>query len=75
MMLELAQVLPMDTPMGKADAHFVIDYGSESHLLWVCFMRETGECRTFQNPDVRLERNWTMGTRAADGNDTRQRGL
>ena len=32
-------------------AHAVIDYGPEHHLLWVCFLNESGECivATLQN--------------------------
>lgn len=62
MILELRQQLPLITPLGKGRAFFMIDYGSEENLLWVCFMIETGECRTFKNQDVRLEKNETMGT-------------
>lgn len=63
MLKELRQPLPLDTPKGPAYAHFVIDRGTESHLEWVCFMRETGECWTFQNPLIRLQPNFTMGIR------------
>lgn len=63
MLTELAKPLPLDTPKGPAWAHFVVDYGSEHHLMWVCFVRATGECWTFANPEVRLEKNATMGVR------------
>ncbi len=63
MVTELRQPLTLDTPKGKAVALFVIDYGSENHLLWVCFLKESGECWTFANPEVRLEANETMGVR------------
>lgn len=53
----------MDTPKGKAWAHFLIDRSQDHHLEWVCFICETGECWTFQNPAVRLEKNETMGIR------------
>lgn len=67
MILELRQPLPLRTPRGKALAYFVIDMGTESHLQWVCFMRDSGECRTFRNPDVRLEANETMGVSNGGG--------
>lgn len=63
MITELLQPLPLDTPKGKAWAHFLIDYGTEHHLLWVCFLRESGECWTFRNPEIRLEKNVTMQVR------------
>ena len=56
--------LPLDTPRGPAWAHFLIDYGSEHHLLWVCFLSDTGECWAFANPDIRLQPNPTLGIRA-----------
>jgi hypothetical protein len=49
------------TPKGKAWAHFVIDYGMEHDLLWVCFQNDTGECWTWNNKDVRLDQNFTYG--------------
>jgi hypothetical protein len=62
-MLQLDPVIPLTTPKGPAYAHLVLDYGSEHHLLWVCFVKATGECWTFPNPEVRLEANATMGVR------------
>ena len=44
-------------------AHFLIDPGQEHHLQWVCFIDETGECWTFSNPEVRLQKNPTMRIR------------
>jgi hypothetical protein len=64
MILQLNPPIPLDSPKGPADAHLVIDYGQEHSLLWVCFVRATGECWTFPNRDVRLEKNITSGTRA-----------
>jgi hypothetical protein len=61
MIQQLNPPLPLVTPRGKADAHFVIDYGPEAHLIWVCFIRDTGECWSYQNRDVRIEPNPTLG--------------
>ncbi len=60
MILQLNPQLPLLTPKGKAYAHFLIDYSQEHDLLWVCFIRDTGECWTFPNPQVRLEANETL---------------
>lgn len=54
--------IPLETPFGRGMAEFVIDYGPDWHLLWVVFVDATGECRTVKNPDVRLQRNETLGT-------------
>ena len=64
MMLELQQPLPLDTPQGPAWAHFLLDYGSEHHLLWVCFLCADGSCWSFPNPQVRLQKNMSLGVRA-----------
>lgn len=65
MLTQLNPPLPLDTPKGKALAHFVIDYGPEHHLMWVTFVDATGECWTWPNPKVRAQGNITMG-RATD---------
>lgn len=63
MILQLNPPLPMKTPKGSAMAHFLIDYGPEHHLLWVCF-QESGECWTWQNPDILACENITFGRTA-----------
>ncbi len=64
MMLQLNPPLPLDTPKGPADAHFVIDYGSEGHILFVTFVRHSGECWTWQARECQLEKNVTGGIRS-----------
>lgn len=63
MIIQLNPIIPLDTPKGPADAHFLIDYGSEANLLFVTFVRETGEQWTWPSKDVRLEKNITGGIR------------
>ena len=53
----------METSKGGGWAHFVIDYGPETALLWVVFMDADGACWTVPNPEVRMSFNWTMGRR------------
>lgn len=61
MIIQLDPTIPLETPKGRGFAHFVIDYGQEHHLFWVVFIDETGDCWTFDNPQVRLQANSTMG--------------
>lgn len=61
MILELNKEIWLDTPKGLGLAHFIIDNGPESHIKWVCFMQKTGECWTFENPEVRADKNITLG--------------
>jgi len=46
---------------GKGIAHAVIDYGPEHNLLWVTALDETGEIWCVPNPQIRMQRNWSMG--------------
>ncbi len=61
MIIQLHCPLPLNTPKGKAWAHFIIDNGIESHLQWVCFQDDTGECWTWENPEIRAQQNITLG--------------
>ncbi len=59
--LQLDPPLPLLTPKGPGFAHLVIERGIEAHLEWVVFLDESGECWTFENPDVRMQSNLTLG--------------
>lgn len=61
MITQLNPPLPLTTPKGKAWAYFVIDYGQEHDLFWICFQDETGECWTWSNRDIRIQTNTTLG--------------
>ena len=65
MILQLDPPLPMETSRGAGLAHFMIDYGPESHLMWVVFMNADGACWTVPNPEVRMQANWSMQRRPA----------
>lgn len=73
MLTQLNPPLPLKTPKGDGLAHFVIDYGPESHLMWVVFMDADGACWTVPNPEVRLSPNWTMGRRPEKPGEQPQR--
>lgn len=60
MILELAQLIWVTTPKGRARALFLIDYGPESDLQWVC-AQATGEVWTWSNWDIRVADNITLG--------------
>jgi hypothetical protein len=63
MITQLNPPLPMETTKGGGWAHFVIDYGPETALLWVVFMDADGACWTVPNPEVRMSFNWSIGRR------------
>ena len=64
-LLQLEPSIPLITPKGAGRAVVLIDYGIEEHLLWVCFIDDTGECWTFQNRDIKAQPNLTMGAKRA----------
>jgi hypothetical protein len=61
MMLQLEPHIPVNTPKGSAWAIALIDNGVQWDLQWVTFIKETGECWTFRNQDIRLGSNYTQG--------------
>jgi hypothetical protein len=61
MMLQLNPPIPVTTPKGKALAHVLIDYGIEYDLMWVCFNHSDGQCWTWGNKDIKIEKNITIG--------------
>lgn len=62
-MIQLNPTVPLETPKGKGFAHFLIDYGQEHDLIWVVFLDISGECWSFRNHEVRLQKNITMGVK------------
>lgn len=61
MIHQLNPPLPVITPKGKAWAHIVIDYGPEADLIWVCFLDENGQCWSYRNSEIRIQKNETIG--------------
>lgn len=65
MIIQLNPTIPLLTPKGPGFAHFLIDPGQEHHLIWVVFIDKTNECWSFQNPEIRIQNNITMGRKTA----------
>lgn len=61
MIKQLSPTIPMISPKGPCIAHFLIDYGEEHHLMWVVAQSDSGEFWTWPNPDVRAQKNMTLG--------------
>jgi hypothetical protein len=61
MILQLSPCIPVTTPKGKALAHLIIDEGIEHNIKWVCFLDKNGECWTFDNTQIRAQKNITHG--------------
>jgi hypothetical protein len=63
MILQLDPPLPLETSKGRALAHFLVDYGMETSLLWVCFLDANGQCWTVPNEEITMQKNWSVGRR------------
>jgi hypothetical protein len=61
MIHQLNPPLWLNTPKGLSLCHFMIDYGLDSDIVWVCFQHDTGECWSWENKDVRIAPNVTVG--------------
>jgi hypothetical protein len=64
MIHELNNLLWLQTPYGPATAKFLINYGPESDLQWVCIQHDgehVNEIWTWSNWDVRAVDNATLG--------------
>jgi hypothetical protein len=59
-MIQLNPPIPLSTPKGNGWAFFPIDRSQEHDLEWVTFLDETGECWTFNNSEIRIQKNYTM---------------
>ena len=53
--------IPVTTPKGKAQAHVLVDYGFEQNFVWVCFQDDSGECWSWNNTEIRAQKNITAG--------------
>ena len=59
-MIQLNPTIPLITPKGPGWAFFLIDRSQEHDLEWVVFLDNSGECWTFRNSDVRIQKNSTF---------------
>lgn len=65
MIIEIKSLIWLDTPKGLAVAKFLIDYGPEADLMWVCFGQD-GEIWTWENNEVRATKNRTLGRKGIE---------
>lgn len=59
-MIQLNPTIPVTTPKGSGWAFFLIDRSQEHDLEWVVFLDKGGECWTFKNSDIRIQKNLTF---------------
>jgi hypothetical protein len=61
MIIQLNPTIPVETPYGKGYAQALIDYSPEFDIMWIVFQENTGECWTWNNRDIRAQKNITLG--------------
>jgi hypothetical protein len=53
MILPLNPPIPVETPEGRGQAIYLIEYGPEYDLYWITRLENSQECLTFNNRDIR----------------------
>jgi hypothetical protein len=59
-MIQLNPTIPVITPKGNGWAFFLIDRSQEHNFEWVVFLDHSGECWTFCNSEIRIQKNYTL---------------
>lgn len=59
MILQLNPMILVDTPLGKGQALFIIDYGMHQNTCWVVTLNHNGVIKHFDCNDVIICKNWT----------------
>jgi hypothetical protein len=58
MIHELKQVMYVETPHGRSQVLFIMDYGMHENTIWIC-ANEPGEIRHYSSSQIKLEYNHT----------------
>jgi hypothetical protein len=61
MILQLNPAILVETPLGRGQAIFVIDYGMHQNTCWIVALEESGEIKHFDCNDLIIATNYTYG--------------
>ena len=61
MILQLDPTILVETPLGKGQAIFIIDYGIHQNTCWVVAIVQNGVVKHFDCNDIILAANYTYG--------------
>ena len=61
MILQLNPTILVETPLGRGQAIFLIDYGMHQNTCWVVALEEKGIIKHFDCNDVVMATNYTYG--------------
>ena len=58
--LEIQQVIWVETNLGKGIALFLMDYGIQNNTIWIVALERSGEIKHFDSNQIRLVENFTF---------------
>jgi hypothetical protein len=61
MILQTNPSILVETPLGRGQAIFIIDYGMHQNTCWVVALEESGVVKHFDCNDIILSTNYTYG--------------
>lgn len=61
MILQLDPAITVETPLGKGQSLFIIDYGMHQNTCWVVVLQESGIVKHFDCNDIIVSTNYTYG--------------
>jgi len=59
MILQLDPTISVETPLGKGQALFIIDYGMHQNSCWVVVLETNGLVKHFDSNDIVVSTNYT----------------
>jgi hypothetical protein len=65
MILQLNPAILVETPLGRGQAIFIIDYGMHQNTCWIVALQKDGVIKHFDCNDVILSTNYTYGLNLA----------
>lgn len=72
MILQLDPAILVETPLGKGQAIFIIDYGMHQNTCWVVALQKNGIIKHFDCNDVVLSTNYTYGLNLVKNKESNQ---
>jgi len=61
MIIQLNPTILVDTPLGRGQAVFLIDYGMHQNTCWVVALNSNGVVKHFDCNDIIVATNYTYG--------------
>jgi len=57
---EIKQTLWVNTPHGKGQALFIVDYGPHQNTIWVVTLKDDGKVKHYDSNQISVEVNHTI---------------